>query len=102
MGQEGIDFILKFTQDSQNGNMESTLNVHWTLCSIVSAAKKKQNINGFAACASACFAQLSSLAWAANTETAVHTALVNHWGTDTCQLARTENAPSDWWIVLQD
>jgi len=42
MGQEGIDFILRFTQDSQNGNMESTLNVHWTLCSIVSAAKKNR------------------------------------------------------------
>lgn len=79
MGQEGVDFILRFTQDSQNGNEygkypQCALNFMQHSVS----SEKKQNRNGFAACASVCLAQLSSLARAANTETAVHTALVNH------------------------
>ncbi len=107
VGQEEVDFILRFTLHSQNVNgyvkyPHCAMNIMQH--SVSSEKTVTQSRNGFAAGASVCSAQLSSLVRAANTETAVHTALVNYWGTDTCQLARPEDAPSEQsisrgWIV---
>lgn len=84
MGHEEVDFILRFTQHSQNRNeygKYSQCALNFMQHSVISKnekRKRKKKRNGFSACASVCSAQLRSLARAANTETAVHTALVNY------------------------
>lgn len=81
MGQEEVDFILRFTLHSQNGNgyvKYPQCAMNFMQHSVSSEKTVTQSRNGFAAGASVCSAQLSSLARAANTETAVHTALVNY------------------------